>query len=185
MTFAGETKENPMQINITINRCGAQGVRVDLADEAVGTEPGGRPRFQRLDEHGIATDTDALTTLVRDNDTGLIWTHAANIAAARVNHAAAAEAASKLRYMDRADWRLPTIEELFLLADRSRFKPAIDTDAFPDTRSDWYWASSLCAGYDDYAWIVNFWGGSAHWGHRGHDVAYVRAVRGPVPAASQ
>ena len=81
------------------------------------------------------------------------------------------------------DWRLPTVEELFLLADRSRFNPAIDTAAFPTCKSDWYWSSSPFASSPaDYAWIVYFNGGHAHYSNRDL-TAFVRAVRSVAPAS--
>jgi len=78
-----------------------------------------------------------------------------------------------------ADWRLPTIEELFLLADRSRFSRAIDTDAFPTCANEWYWSGTLDAEDPaEYAWIVYFYRGYSHYDLR--DLRYrVRAVRGP------
>lgn len=39
-------------------------------------------------------------------------------------------------------WRLPTVKELFALVDRGRHNPAIDTEKFPDTKSDWYWTGT-------------------------------------------
>ena len=81
------------------------------------------------------------------------------------------------------DWRLPTVEELFFLADRSRCNPAIDTDFFPKTKSDCYWSSSPDASVPaDYAWVVGFYYGS-YCLHRGLR-ARVRAVRSVSPASA-
>jgi|SRR5688572_15040386 len=78
-----------------------------------------------------------------------------------------------------ADWRLPAIEELFLLADRSRFSPTIDTDAFPTCANEWYWSGTLDAEDPaEFAWVVGFSYGGSYYDHR--DVHNrVRAVRGP------
>lgn len=38
-------------------------------------------------------------------------------------------------------WRMPTRKELESLVDTSRYNPAIDTEKYPDTKSDWYWTS--------------------------------------------
>jgi hypothetical protein len=75
------------------------------------------------------------------------------------------------------NWRLPTVDELFALADRTKHNPAIDKNFFPKCKSDWYWTSTPAA-YSpaDYAWVVSFDNGSAHWARRGYR-AYVRAVR--------
>jgi Protein of unknown function (DUF1566) len=75
------------------------------------------------------------------------------------------------------DWRLPTVEELFLLADRTRANPAIDTAYFPDCASDWYWTSTIYASSPgDCAWGVGFSGGGACWGGLGCS-GFVRACR--------
>lgn len=54
----------------------------------------------------------------------------------------AEKACAEYRLFGFDDWRMPTVEELFGLADRSRVDPAIDVDAFPDTKSTWYWTST-------------------------------------------
>lgn len=97
----------------------------------------------------------------------------------RVNHAAAEKACAALG----EGWRLPTVEELLALSDRTRVSPAIDTDAFPDTRSDWYWTSTVHAPDSSYAWLVYFNDGSANYYHRGLSLAFVRAVR-PVSSSA-
>lgn len=108
----------------------------------------------------------------------------------RVDHADAVAAVAKLNgrsFGGFTDWRLPTVEELFLLADRTKCRPAIDTEFFPTCRSDWYWTATDDAsepkdeetGHSDYAWVVDF-----SYGYSGIDGRYlgnrVRAVRGPA-----
>jgi len=74
-------------------------------------------------------------------------------------------------------WRLPTVEELFALADRTRSEPAIDTEVFPDTESDWYWSSTITARSSVRAWCVSFSDGNAFNYRRDDNVCCVRAVR--------
>lgn len=82
-----------------------------------------------------------------------------------------------------AEWggRLPTLQELFAIADHGRCNPAIDTEFFPDTKSDWYWTSTELKAVSSFAWVVDFYDGYADYCHRSDDGAFVRAVR-PVPA---
>ena len=71
------------------------------------------------------------------------------------------EAAAKaLTLAGHSDWDLPTIDELSLLVDRTRYEPAINTDFFQDIQSDWYWSKTPAAWSSASAWIVLFGGGS-------------------------
>ncbi|MEO8466282.1 MAG: DUF1566 domain-containing protein [Gammaproteobacteria bacterium] len=83
---------------------------------------------------------------------------------------------SKLGGFD--DWRIPTVEELFVLADRTRTNPAIDEKFFPKCPSDWFWSSSPYApSPGDCAWFVSFYSGLAYCYNR-LSYGFVRAVRG-------
>jgi len=74
------------------------------------------------------------------------------------------------------DWRLPTIEELVNIADRSKSAPAIDTTAFQNVVSYYYWSSSTVVGGENYAWVVYFNGGYGDWSFKSNS-GYVRCVR--------
>jgi hypothetical protein len=138
-------------------------------------------RFTKLDADFQPLAADATGhTFVLDNVQNLIFT-VENIGGDDVPHAKATELAAECRLGDKADWRLPTVEELFLVADRSKFSPAIDEDFFPGTESDWYWTSTPAAWSADCAWIVGFDGGCAD-GYRRYNGGFVRAVRSAVPA---
>jgi len=126
--------------------------------------------MNRFIDNGDGTETDSVT--------GLIWTKAT--VAKDVTHKQAAAAVKKLSVAGHKDWDLPTVEELFPLADRSRKLPAIDTDAFLDTESDLYWTKTDSAWSSGHAWVVGFYYGLASHYHR-DDKACVRAVR-RVPA---
>ena len=75
------------------------------------------------------------------------------------------------------DWRVPTLQELYNLADRGRSDPAIDPLYFPNTRAWVFWSGSPVAGDPGGAWDVYFNGGSGNWGSRDNALA-VRLVRG-------
>lgn len=78
------------------------------------------------------------------------------------------------------DWDMPTIDELQLLVDRSRYSPAINTHYFRDIRNDWYWSKTPYARSSASAWDVDFYGGyvgDLHRGYNGFALAVRRAGR--------
>ncbi|UZW62724.1 DUF1566 domain-containing protein [Lysobacter enzymogenes] len=117
---------------------------------------------------------------ITDNVLRLMWSKETN-SLRNVNHEKATKVCAELGLAAHNDWRLPTVEELFALADRTRHSPAIDTEAFPDTHNDWYWTSTTRAGDSSYAWIVYFDDGGSDNYHRDSSYAFVRAVRSLPP----
>ncbi|MDM8538524.1 DUF1566 domain-containing protein, partial [Desulfobacterales bacterium HSG17] len=77
---------------------------------------------------------------------------------------------------DLPDWRMPTKEELRLIANYGRINPAIDTKYFPNTISSAYWSSTTLSTTAD-AWYVYFYGGTNTNIYK-DESCYVRAVRG-------
>ncbi|MCP4697561.1 MAG: DUF1566 domain-containing protein [Gammaproteobacteria bacterium] len=78
-----------------------------------------------------------------------------------------------------SDWRLPTIYEFASILDYSRYEPAIDSAAFPNTEGP-YWSASVFAGSAGYTWSVNLsygGGGNVNYSYNG-STAYARCVRG-------
>ena len=133
-------------------------------------------RFTKIGANGeqLAADAEGCVAAL-DTKQGLMFT---TIKSEEMTHAQAIKYVAGLEVAGFKDWRLPTVEELFLLADRSRVKsPAIDTDIFPDCKSDWYWTGTLYASSPGvYAWCVSFDGGGAGWGYQGFS-GFVRACR--------
>jgi hypothetical protein len=130
------------------------------------------PVAVRFVDNGDGTITDARN--------GLTWSKA-TLCKEEIDHAQAEKICAELDLAGHNDWRLPTVDELFALADRTRTEPAIDTEAFPDTQSDWYWTSTISAWSSGDAWFVGFSFGDADYYRRDGNFAFVRAVRG-VPA---
>ena len=74
-------------------------------------------------------------------------------------------------------WRLPTVEEAFLIPDRSKY-PALDVNFFPDFESyEWIWTSTPDAeAPSGCAWFVGLGGGGSGRDYQ-TDHGHVRAVR--------
>jgi hypothetical protein len=86
---------------------------------------------------------------VHDTQTGLIWRSTAE----DLTYEKAQAYAERVAQETGQAWRVPTIDELSSLVDRSRCDPA---STFPAMASAPLWSSSLCVGYSDYAWVVGF-----------------------------
>jgi uncharacterized protein DUF1566 len=133
-------------------------------------------RYTKIGTDGKPLPADAETwEAVADSKTGLMWT----VEEKKVSSQQKAEAAAKkMTTGGFDDWRLPSVEELFPLPDRTKSDPAIDTAFFPKCKSDWYWTSTLYApSPGDYAWYVNFSNGNANYYDR-DSYGFVRTVRG-------
>lgn len=110
---------------------------------------------------------------VLDNRTGLEWERYASHERFPDAPSAAAHCAS----LDKAGggWRLPTARELNTLVDETEAFPAIDSEAFPDTESDWYWTSTPYAHYENLWWAVTFADHAMYNNEAGY--GYARCVR--------
>ena len=132
-------------------------------------------RFTKIGADGAKLADDAAEWVaVLDNTTQLLWTVEETD---EMNWKDAQTSVQALTTAGFTDWRLSTVEELFLLADRTKHSPAIDTAFFPNCKSEWYWTGTPAAySPGDYAWLVGFNLGNAGWGSQGYDY-HVRAVR--------
>jgi len=115
---------------------------------------------------------DNANGIVTDNATGLQWQD--NAVGSTMNHAAAITHCTNLS-LDGGAWRLPTIEELVSITDKSRTNPSIDP-TFQSVISSVYWSSTTNASDSDYAWVVNFYRGNDLW-YGKSVIRYVRCVR--------
>lgn len=111
---------------------------------------------------------------VTDNLLKVVW---GPTLSEKMTWADAAKACNKLSLSGKKEWRLPTVNELFSLVDRSRRNPAINTEFFGNTKTDdWYWTSEPLAGFSSNAWIVSFGSGVVDNYNKGV-TDYVRPVR--------
>lgn len=74
------------------------------------------------------------------------------------------------------DWRMPTLRELYNIADRGRTNPAIDPTYFPNTPASKFWSASLGTRTSGDAWYMYFDDGGDNWAYRSY-AFHVRLVR--------
>jgi len=134
--------------------------------------------------NALAQALAALPSRFTDNSDGTVTDHLLRVmwtkdtlSATNVTQHDAERICTDCRVGGHDDWRLPDVEELFLLADRTRREPAVDTAYFPDTHSDWYWTRTIASGAPRAAWFVLFNSGYSLYFRRDDDFAFVRAVR--------
>jgi hypothetical protein len=126
--------------------------------------------------HGKRSYSKNSTNTVKDNLTDLIWQK--GYSNNEMNWQKAKDYCTNLSLDSYSNWRLPTYNELYYLADRSKKNPAIDTNYFKE-ESNWYWTSTKTKWNSSKAWIVSF-----NVGNDGYDYYsdmsyynYVRCVR--------
>ena len=112
---------------------------------------------------------------VTDTETGLMWQQ--TTAADEMTWEEAISYCESLTLAGYSDWRLPNRVELQSLLDYTRYDPAIDTMAFPDTKSAYYWSSTTFVYETTRAWRVRFYDGVVFMYNK-PKTHYVRAVRG-------
>lgn len=122
---------------------------------------------------------------VTDVSTGLTWRRCSEgqqfsndrcVGKATEHNFKGALAHTKSRATQQAAWRVPNIEELGTLVEKSARPAAIDASAFPDTVANRYWSSSPHDTDATQAMIVLFKDGHVFKYHR-NNKAYLRLVR--------
>jgi hypothetical protein len=111
---------------------------------------------------------DAAKGTVLDKKTGLMWKRCAegqsgaNCATgiySSYTWKSALTRAVDSTHASYQDWHLPNSKELESLVEEKCSNPAINTTAFPNAPSAWYWSSSPDASDPNNAWYVGFTSG--------------------------
>jgi hypothetical protein len=100
----------------------------------------------------------------RDNHTNLVWSietiSNTDWTDATTTHPTSYDSATRCGF--NSEWRAPARRELLSIVHHGASSPAIDTDFFPNTVSDWYWSSDEYAPVPANAWNVSFNNGYAY-----------------------
>lgn len=118
---------------------------------------------------------DNTKEVVTDLTTMLMWQDDVNAKTTKRDWSGAIEYCKDLRFAGYNDWRLPTIEELLLITDDTKYNPAIK-NGFYNVVSGRYWSCSPSVSGASGAWGVRFGGGYDLWGDKS-STYYVRCVR--------
>ncbi len=98
---------------------------------------------------------------VLDKNTGLVWLRDANNSTLPLPIEGAKQFLQEMNSGKRpnfgySDWRLPTINEIETLVDKSKFYPALPTGhPFTNVQNHFYWSSSSGKDVIDYIWVVD------------------------------
>ncbi len=106
------------------------------------------------------------------SDTKLMWQDDSGVGSVSKTWKEAIEYCEDLDLAGYDDWRLPNINELLSIIDKSKYNPALK-DGFVQRSTNWFWSSTTRASYTDYAWLVGFYYGDDTW----NDKSFHNSVR--------
>ena len=113
---------------------------------------------------------------VLDKETGLVWEKSPDTT--KRNWTTAISYAYNKTVGGRDGWRLPTVEELKSLVDKTQSSPVLPSGhPFTNVQSDHYWSVTTIASDLSSAWAVSFGDGFVDYGNKITGV-YVWCVRG-------
>lgn len=102
---------------------------------------------------------------VLDQETGLVWERSPDTT--EYSYGAGHFRCNDQAVGNREGWRLPTVQELKSLVDRTQANPSLPSGhPFSNVQSDWYWsATHMALDPAGGSWVVNFGdGGSSTFG---------------------
>jgi len=121
---------------------------------------------------------DSQKGVVEDSRYNLMWqdSYSDNNSTKRLKWQDAIDYCESLTLGGYNDWRLPNFNELFYLANRNYYNPAIDK-VFKSVEVDFYWTSTTYSQDKTIAWLVNFNSGDDGWDKKKDNTYYIRCVR--------
>jgi hypothetical protein len=114
--------------------------------------------------------------IVTDSKTKLMWQDNADASSITRNWQGAIDYCEALNFGGYTDWRLPNINELKSITDRTRNNPAINPAFVNVTTNNNYWSSTSISGYTNNAWVVGFYYGGVDNYYKDNN-GYLRCVR--------
>lgn len=120
-----------------------------------------------------------VNNIVIDSKTGLQWQDNSDNNSTKKTWKEAIDYCETLSLDNHDDWRLPNINELKTLIDRTKSNPAIRENIFEYIGLAYWTASSLIVALEKkYAYIINFNNGSVNGGMKSYtNRYYLRCVR--------
>jgi len=127
----------------------------------------------------LSADFSKSGDVVSDSTTGLEWQDNSDTNGTQRTWQEAIDYCEDLSLESYNDWRLPNINELKTLIDKSKFDPAIKSDVFVYVKSSYYWSSTSVVGFEHEAWVMDYYSASMLSDHKqsSHKKHYVRCVR--------
>ncbi len=136
----------------------------DKAKSAPASDSGTQETSSKAEQAPAQTNarfTDKKDGTILDKNTGLIWLKDANIGRLPMPLEGAKQYIQEMNSGKRpnfgyTDWRLPAVNEIETLVDRSGFYPALPAaHPFSNVQNQFYWSASMGKDVLDYVWIVD------------------------------
>jgi len=108
----------------------------------------------------VVADMSRSGEIVTDSKTKLMWQDNAEASTVTRNWQGAIDYCEALNFGGYDDWRLPNINELKSIKDRTGNNPVINSVFVNVRTNNYYWSSTSVSGYTHVAWRVGFGDGS-------------------------
>jgi len=118
---------------------------------------------------------DEINEVVLDTRTHLVWQDDVESKTILKNFVGALSYCETLNLGGHSDWHLPSFNELYYLADRSKYNPSLSA-TFQNVALSYYWSSTTNASNSSGAWVVRFYNGGDGTYHKATSNS-VRCVR--------